>query len=459
MGLFLLRFFFISSVDSLTSCSLKWHKHADTEGSDVMRKSFKNLTGSALEEAVIDEISLRSKSNPRIQVRHLAITRVTRSMLRNFTDVLSIDFRSNDIEDIEKESFFECTKLEKIDLMENRLAKITKHIFSGNFGELQEINLSFNAIVAIEPGSFDKLSNLKSIDLSSNCIHHLHSELFKRCQDLRNVYLQHNDLIKIDSDLFNSKAHLNLLDLSHNRLDLMPEFEMKSIRRYVLSHNNITRLDLSYESRERRKLAAIERLTVAFNNISHCAELREMRDDITHLDVSHNAIIDLSDFPLLLNLEALNLALNNLTELSLDDFDEKFPSLRSLNISSNTELDCGDYRFLRSYLTHIALSVDANFTHHCRAHNDQIYTHVGEHFGDYYDSAVIRHQNSIDMTVDEIIQQLRLNRLLLITLLSAVVIIAIIHTTFVLYQRFQCKSKAIKHTKLKGKLLIENIEL
>lgn len=441
-GLFLFHFIFISSTDCSSSCKPKRHKNDDIEGNDVMRKSFKNLTGSALEEAVIDEIS--NKSNARVQVRHSEITRITRNMLRNFTELLSVDFQSNDIEDIESESFSSCTKLEKIDLMENRLVKITKHIFSGNFDELQEINLSFNLLIGIESGSFDKLSNLKSIDLSDNCIRHLHSDLFKKCEDLKFIRLHNNEIIKIEFNLFNSKAHLKLLDLSHNRLDFIPEFETQAIKRYVMSHNNITRLDLNYESRERKKLARIERLTVAFNNISLCAELREMRNDIIHLDVSHNAITNLNDFPLLLSLEVLNIAHNNISKLTMDDFDEKFPSLRALNISSNSGFDCGDYRFIRSSLSHIALSVDANFTHHC-VHND--------YEDDYFDAAdPTRHHHKI-------VRQLKINRTLLIILLSSVLIIAIIHTTFLLHKHCRSKSKAIKHTKLEEKLLIENIEL
>lgn len=439
---------FISSTDCSSSCKPKRHKHDEIEGNDAIHKSFKNLNGSALEEAVIDEILLKKNSNPRVQVRHFEITRITRNMLRNFTDILSIDFRSNEIEDIEKESFFECTKLEKIDLMENRLAQITKHIFSGNFGELQEINLSFNAIIGIESGSFDKLSSLKSIDLSSNCIRHLHSDLFKKCNDLKFVHFRHNEIIKIEFNLFESKAHLTLLDLSYNHLDFIPEFEMKTIRRYNLSHNNITLLDLNYNSRERRKLAKIEQLTVAFNNISLCAEMREMRDDITHLDVSHNAITNLDDFPLLANLEVLILAYNKISQITV--LDAKFPSLRALNISSNSGFECKHYQDLRNNFPHIALMVDVNLTHHCN---------IDDY--DYYDLETIRHHHqSITASTDEIVQQLKLNRTLLIILLSTIIIFAIIHTTFLLYQHLHSKSKAIKRTKLKEKSpLIENIEL
>ena len=420
-----------------------------------MQTSFKNLTGKALEEAVIDEISLRIKSDARVEMRHFDITRISKNMLQNFTNALaSIDFQSNSIEDVENESFSKCTKLEKIDLMENRLEKITRDIFSGNFDELHEINLSFNAIESIETGSFDKLSNLKSIDLSSNCIQHLSSDLFKNCESLKHVHLDRNEIAKIELNLFSAKTHLKLLNLSHNRLNFIPEFHMKSIKQYVLSHNTIEVLDLSYEPRGRKKLASIEQLNVAFNNISMCAKLHEMRDDIIHLDVSHNVITTsvFNDFPSLANLEVLNIAHNNITALTLDELDEKFPSIRAINISLNSGFDCDSYKFIRSYFSHISLTVDANFTHHCTIHNIDYY--------DYHEMIRHHHQNALDSpSVDEILWQLKLNRSLLIILLSVTVIIVIILAKFSLYQRFLNKCKAIKATKSKENLLVENIEL
>lgn len=447
--LFYLVFISTSDCSSTTSCKLK---ERNVEGNeDVIVKSFKNLSGNALEEAVIDEILQRNKSNVEqqsrllhVHLRHLAITRITKNILRNFTDILSIDLRSNLIDDIESGSFVANTKLEKIDLMGNRLVRITKHIFSGNFRELQEINLSFNAIVGIETGAFEKLVNLKSIDLSGNCIRHLHSDLFKRCEELREVNLHNNDIIKLPFNLFSVKAHLKVLDLSHNHFHSIPDFETNSIGHYDLSFNNITHFDLNYENDgRRRKLARIETLTVAFNRISLCLELREIRDDIVHLDLSHNEIIELSHFPQLPNLKMLNLAQNNISKLIpyADDFDNKFPSLRVLNITLN---DCADYRFMRSNFPHISLSLDANFTRHCsNIHHD--------------DNPDEMQKRSIDLNIaNEIFRQLKLNNLLLIILLSAIIIIAVIHTTFVLYKHFRTVHVAMIK---RGKSLIENIEL
>ena len=176
----LLSILFISVCVIVDCSTCKQQKHQNNANDVNRTKSFKNLSGNALEEAVIDEIAQQSKINFRIDLRHLGISSITKNMLKNISSIHSIDFQSNEITEIENGSFTMNGKLDKIDLMENHLTKITKHIFSGNFHELQEINLSFNAISAIESGSFDRLVNLVSIDISSNCITHLHSDLFKK---------------------------------------------------------------------------------------------------------------------------------------------------------------------------------------------------------------------------------------------------------------------------------------
>lgn len=174
----------------------------------VSSKNFKNMTGLILESAVVSEIAQRIQTSQRIQLRNMKIPKITKNMMKNFSGIFSIDLRANEIAEIEDESFAENTKLEKIDLMLNRLTKITKKLFSGNFDDLQEINLSHNLLTAIEMGSFDKLLHLESIDLSCNCLRHVHADVFKKNPELQQVYLQSNDIEKISTDLFNSKTDL-----------------------------------------------------------------------------------------------------------------------------------------------------------------------------------------------------------------------------------------------------------
>lgn len=405
-------------------------------------KSFKNLTGVALESAVIDEISQQIKSNQRIQLRSFEIAKITRNMLKNFSGIYSIDLRSNEIAEIEDETFSENLKLEKIDLMENRMTKITRKLLAGDFSDLQEINLSYNLITSIESGAFDKLSQVESIDLSYNCLKHLHSDLFKKSPELREVYLHDNVIAKVENDLFSSKTDLKILDISRNQLDFVPELEMKKIHRFDLSSNKINLLDLNYE---KKKSASIVELVLAFNQISECSELEERRTDILHLDLTGNFIDNMDDFPSFLNLEVLILASNNISDLSLHNFEDRFPSLKIFNIRDNP-IECDDYLYVRNTLQSIVFTADASTIHRCH-HNSSSTRNV-----DYldFDDAIVMELRSGNR---EMLKQLILNRSLLIIVLSVFVVCAGIAAALFLMQfRFSTMKR-------KKESLIDQMEL
>lgn len=436
-------FVLLQSFVAFIDCSCKARERVFTDEVQQSR-SFKNLTGNALDAAIIDEISQQMKSNQRIQLRSFGISGITKNVLKNFSGIFSIDLRDNEIADIENESFHENSKLEKIDLMGNRLTKISKKMLSGDFEDLQEINLSFNLLASIESGAFDKLSYLESIDLSSNCLRHLHSDIFKKNAELREVDLSDNDIGKIESDLFNSKTDLKLLDLSKNKLDSIPKLLMKNIKHLDLSFNRITELDLNYDLEEKKKSVTIAELVLSNNQISECSELEERRTDVVHLDLSHNLIADLDDFPSFLNLEVLILANNNLTDLSLHNFEDRFPSLKVLNFRENP-IACFDYRYVRNNLQSLVVSVDASIIHRCH-HNSSAAD--SDEVGDYED-AIIREIRSKN---HEIVYQLRMNRSMLVILLSAFAVCAIGFSLFVMKYR-------IKLTKRSKNNLIDQMEL
>lgn len=425
-----------SSSSPLSCSSCKQTNSAN----DVNRtESFKNLSGNALEETVIDVISQRSKINSqRIELRHLEIPKITKNMLKNATNISSIDFQSNKITEIENGSFDGNEKLEKIDLMANCLTEIAKELFSGDFPELHEINLSFNAITVVETASFDHVVKLKSIDLSNNCIRHLHSNLFRQCNQLREVHLQGNEIEKIEFHLFESMTKLNLLNLSYNSLETIPHFRMRRIKSLILSHNNITKLNLNYKPHERMNEAEIVALDVSFNRIVGSETMSGLRSDIKSLDASHNHISSLHDFPTMSHLEILQLSGNNLTTLHLHKLHENFPSLLSLNLTQNY-IKCSDFKALRKTQPKISISIDVD--------KCQNISTDAEH-----ENLTPEIINAIQSKNDEILKQLKLNRVLLITLLSAFIIVVAIPTVFLLYNH--CFS--IKHTK---ENLIEQIEL
>ena len=391
-------------------CSCKAKKRERTIFNNST-KSFKNLIGNALDVAIIDEITEQVKTNQRIQLRNLEISKLNKNVLKKFPGIYSLDFQNNKIAEVEDEVFSENSKLEKIDLMENRLTKISKKVLVGDFKDLQEINFSYNMLSYIEPGSFDKLPQLESIDLSYNCLKHFHSDVFKKNPELSQVYLNDNEINKMESDLFNSKTDLKLLDLSRNNLDFIPIFEMKNIQHLDLSANKITLLDLNYDAHEKKKSASIVELILGFNQISECSELEERRTDILHLDLTSNYIESLDDFPSFLNLEVLILASNNLTSLNLHNFEERFPSLKVLNFRENP-IDCFDYRYVRNNMQSLVVSADSSIIHRCN--NNSSATNGNEVYD--YEDAII---TEIRMQTSETFTQLKLNCILIAVLLSA----------------------------------------
>lgn len=366
-------------------------------------------------------------------------------MFKKFPDIFAINLRGNEIAEIEDKSFAENPKLEKIDLMENNLTKIAKQSLSGDFEDLQEINFSYNAISSIETGSFDKLFQLESIDLSFNCLKHLRSDLFKKNTELREVYLQDNVITRISHGLFNSKTDLKLLELSGNSLVSIPEFEMKKIKHLDLSRNNITELDLNYKLHEKKKSASISELILSFNQISVCHELEERRTDIVHLDLTTNLLEEMVDFPSFLNLEVLILANNNITDLSLHNFEDRFPSLKVLNVRHNP-IDCSDFRYVRNNLQTIVVAADSALTNRCSPHSNSSSSHDDY---DIYEDAIITEIRSKNI---EVVKQLKLNRSLLIVLLSTFIVCLMVATLLLVQHR-------ILLTKRSKEILIEQMEL
>lgn len=365
-------------------------------------------------------------------------------MLKTFEGIFAIDFQSNEIVDVEEKAFSANKKLEKIDLSRNRLNKITKKMFDGDFDDLQEINLSSNLIENIASGAFDQLSKLESVDLSCNLLKHLHSDVFKKSSDLREVYLQGNEIAKIAHDAFSSKTELRILNSADNQLTVIPELELKKVSRFDLSSNKITKLDLNYAN-EKKKSASIVELILSFNQISECVELEERRTDILHLDVSHNELEHLDDFPSFLNLQTLILANNNLSDLSLHNFEERFPSLKVLNIR-HTSVDCQDYKYVRHRLESLIVTVEAEIVLRCQRNNGSAtdYDVIADYEGEIINE--IRSKNS------EIVKQLITNRSCLLVLMSMFAACAMAFTYFALQHRIKLMKRA------KGNL-IDQIEL
>lgn len=403
--------------------------------------NFGNLTGDALDLALINKIDSELKLHQQANLEKLKITKISKNVFRNFTKLREILLKINQISEIEDGAFEKNKKLEIIDLMDNNLTKITRNIFSGTFNDLIEIKLSYNFIDYVETGSFDDCPSLETVDFSHNCLQRLGSGLFRKNQAIRFAYFIDNAITKVELNVFNSKTDLKYLDLMRNNLAEIPQLELKKIGELSLSHNEIKIFDLNFE--DSKKSPTIDHLKISHNLITECTELEEHRNDLSVIDLSFNFLTHIDEFPSLLSLEILTLSNNNISDLSLYNFGEKFPNLKILNIR-DIKLNCSDFIYLRNNLSPLIVNVETEYANKC------LHSHNSNDFeDDYYLDSIIA--KVVADTKREITHNLTINRALLILILLLIAFIS--STVFFVALNFRIKLSR------KSSELLQNMEM
>ena len=398
---------------------------------------FGNITGQSLDDALIQEITGRNLSISFIMLSRMEITSISKNIFKSLSHIYTIDLSYNQITEIEDKSFEANSKLEILKLQGNKLLKISKNLFFGEFNDLTNLDLSFNGILSIEGGAFDNLVSLVTIDISQNCLKYLPSALFKKNVQLDNVELSNNEITKIEAHLFSSKIELKLIDLDHNKLDYVPNIAVKLIQNLILSNNEIEVLDLNFDTSENKKSAQIEQIILASNKMEEIVELDERRFDIKHLDLSNNSLTDFASMPDLINLRYLSLHNNSLTELDLHNFKSKFPLLNHFDVQQNN-INCQDYHYLTENFDNILFLTDS--TVRARCHNTS----------DDYESQII---DEIHQSTQIVVGHLIGNQNHLLLLLSGIIVILIGFCIILIIKQFK---NSIKKYQVK---LLEEIEL
>ncbi|KAK3580126.1 hypothetical protein CHS0354_034066 [Potamilus streckersoni] len=227
---------------------------------------------------------------------------------------------------------------------------------------VQVIDLSNNRIVSIQANSFVLLDSLTYIDISRNQLTSFPRGTFCDVRNLRYVFLKSLRLTSFPSDAFSCGTrgtNITVLDLSQclisdiqdGSLLSLNELKILNISRNLLTNvtklqfqgaPNLRQLDLSYNQLDyvfedfceifpRIRLVSLKgnRFKVFdFMQISDCHH-------ITEIDLSSNQLLTIStSVALLRNLRILNLANNNLGNLTLGSSANS--SIENLNLSNNT---------------------------------------------------------------------------------------------------------------------------
>lgn len=213
---------------------------------------FLNLNRNRLEQIPIESFKFLG------HVKYLYLCRNQIKILRNYSfgymfNLIELYLSQNQIESIElnafsidERSYYGPGQIEKLDLSFNKIAYLTKPIFS-YLTNLRYLIISNNELKYIDAVLFQGVNYLISLDLRLNQIENLAFLVNKNLSDLRSLHLANNFIEYLRPGQFMHLKSLNFLDLSANRIKYINSCAFyglqETIRRLFLNWNQISRLN------------------------------------------------------------------------------------------------------------------------------------------------------------------------------------------------------------------------
>ncbi|XP_023663422.2 peroxidasin isoform X1 [Paramormyrops kingsleyae] len=150
------------------------------------------------------------------------------------------------------------------------------------------LDLRFNKIKEIQPGSFRQLKNLNTLLLNNNQIRRIPRGAFEDLENLKYLYLYKNEIQSIDRQAFKGLVSLEQLYLHFNNIEtLEPQAftHLPKLERLFLHNNRITHLVFGTFSH----LQSMKRLRLDSNTLNCDCELLWLADLLKQYAESGNA--------------------------------------------------------------------------------------------------------------------------------------------------------------------------
>lgn len=201
----------------------------------------------------------------------------------------------------------------------------------GSFRRLLILNAARCNVARVEPGLFDRLSSLETLRMENGQLRRLNN--LSALKKLRRLSLQINHLTRVEVA---GMYDLEFVDLSRNRLETVPSFwisDLHNLKVLNLSHNQIK--TIQPEAFARSSIVSV--LDLSYNRLRVLRRYGPL--SVARLDVSHNALVAVSDDAfqhLQASLLEADLSNNNLTDWKrLVHELEKLKVLETLDLSEN----------------------------------------------------------------------------------------------------------------------------
>ncbi|KAH3670925.1 hypothetical protein OGAPHI_000636 [Ogataea philodendri] len=221
----------------------------------------------------------------------------------NSPEISLIQFKIRDLGDLELDRF---TDLERLILRDNLLESVNGLKLIQNKEKLEELDLYDNRIKHISK-HINEFTNLTVLDLSFNNIKTI--KHLENLTKLEHLYFVQNRIKEIQN--LDTLKNLKNLELGANRIEVISEqlLQLPSLEQLWLGKNLITKFENLEKLKKLRVLSIQSNKLTKIENLDHLESLEE-------LYLSHNKLTKLEGLDNLFNLQVLDVTSNQLTELS-----------------------------------------------------------------------------------------------------------------------------------------------
>ncbi|KAG5638904.1 hypothetical protein H0H81_008965 [Sphagnurus paluster] len=234
-----------------------------------------------------------------LELVHVRIGSLTNLRLARFANHLKrLCLRQNFVSFLDPEVFHLLTKLEELDLYDNKLKTIADAL--DHASNLSILDLSFNLLKNVPEGlkpltslhtvyfvqnRISKINglatciNLRSLELGGNRIRKI--ENLEALVNLEELWLGKNKITKLEAhislDNLGTLKKLKILSLQSNRITVLENLEeLENLEQLYLSHNGVKRLEGLEHNTKLTTLDVGSNFIPALENISHLTSLEEL---------------------------------------------------------------------------------------------------------------------------------------------------------------------------------------
>ncbi|XP_034105289.1 uncharacterized protein LOC117568619 [Drosophila albomicans] len=217
------------------------------------------------------------------------------------------------------DTFAHNKKLRMLTISGNDLSAVSSLHYLLKSSTIEELDLSRNNLMELNPTAFSKLSSIVYINLSQNNLQKIPEKLFESVDTIEELDLSYNSLKELPANLFNGTS-MSILHLKYNTFTGDLHFGIKELQQVDLSFNSIVHVRHSMFD----KMPGLTNLNLKGNGITKIQPdsfltLKSLR----HIDLSMNELDQVSSMLFFKNSELDVIRLNDnprLSQLPTDGF-------------------------------------------------------------------------------------------------------------------------------------------